>query len=52
MTNTAERAHFNLYYIFKEDKENNILDKKTAAEIWKTVCAKTITGQNGLYQPP
>lgn len=38
MTNTAERSHFNLYYIFKEDKENNTISQKTAAEIWRTVC--------------
>ena len=27
MTNPVPREHFNLYYIFEEDKQNNILSK-------------------------
>lgn len=53
MTNAVKlKEHFNLYYIFEEDKRKNALNEKTAADIWKTVCAKTQMEHNGLSPPP
>jgi hypothetical protein len=53
MTNAVKlKKHFNLYYIFKEDKRKNALNEKTATDIWKTVCAKIEKEHNGLSPPP
>ena len=53
MTNAVNlKKHFNLYYIFKEDKRKNALNEKTVADIWKTVCAKMEKEHNGLSPPP
>lgn len=53
MTNAVKlKKHFNLYYIFKEDKRKNALNEKTATDIWKTVCAKMEKEHNGLSPPP
>ena len=53
MTNAVNlKKHFNLYYIFKEDKLKNALNEKTVADIWKTVCAKMEKEHNGLSPPP
>ena len=53
MTNAVKlKEHFNLYYIFEEDKRKNALNEKTAADIWKMVCAKTQMEHNGLSPPP
>ena len=46
------KEHFNLYYIFEEDKQKNALNEKTAADIWKRVCAKVQIEHNGLSPPP
>ena len=46
------KEHYNLYYLFEEDKRRNALDQKTAADIWKKVCAAVINKPNGLSPPP
>lgn len=36
MTNAVKlKEHFNLYYIFEEDKRKNALAEKKASDIWK-----------------
>ncbi len=41
MTFTANhKEHFNLYYIFKEDKEKNTLAKEVAQNIWENILLK------------
>lgn len=35
------RLHFNLYYIFAEDKENNLLSGQKVEELWVKVLKKT-----------
>ena len=53
VTNAVKlKEHFNLYYIFEEDKRNNVLNEKTAADMWKMVCAKVKQEHNGLSPPP
>ncbi len=47
-----KKEHFNLCFIFMEDKANNVLNKKIAAKIWRTVCTKTKKEHNGLSPPP
>ncbi len=55
MTLTANRAeHFNLYYIFKEDKEQKSLSKESAADIWNNIllATKEVTRKSGASPPP
>lgn len=38
MTNAVKlKEHFNLYYIFKEDKERNQLQKSEALILWNNI---------------
>ena len=42
MTISANRAeHFNLYYIFEEDKKRHTLSKEAAADMWKNILLAT-----------
>jgi hypothetical protein len=53
VTNAVKlKEHFNLFYIFEEDKRKNALNEKTAADIWKTVCVRAKKERNGLSPPP
>lgn len=36
-----KREHFNLYYIFLDDKQNNLLSHKKAAEMLEIINKKT-----------
>ena len=37
MTEKMKREHFNLYYIFKEDKDNNLLPIEKVEILRKTI---------------
>lgn len=54
MTNAVRQEHFNLYYIFKEDKEQNKIPEQTAADIWANIllATKGRNDQSGLSPPP
>lgn len=48
MTLTPKTEHFNLYYIFKEDKERHILPAFVAEDIWQNALMAT----KKLKRPP
>ena len=37
VTENLRKEHFNLYYIFKEDKERNQLQKSEALILWNNI---------------
>jgi len=37
LTNIEKTGHYNLYYIFKEDKEQNQLQKSEALILWNNI---------------
>ena len=37
VTENLRKEHFNLYYIFKEDKEKNQLQKSEALILWSNI---------------
>ena len=37
VTENLRKEHFNLYYIFKEDKERNQLQKSEALILWRNI---------------
>ena len=37
LTNIEKAGHYNLYYIFKEDKEQNQLQKSEALILWNNI---------------
>lgn len=37
LTNIEKTGHYNLYYIFKEDKEQNQLQKSKALILWNNI---------------
>ena len=37
VTENLRKEHFNLYYIFKEDKEQNQLQKREALILWENI---------------
>ena len=41
-----KKEHFNLYYIYKEDKQRNILPAKTVAEICNTILVRCFCENN------
>ena len=46
VTENLRKEHFNLYYIFKEDKKQNQLQKSKALILWNNII-KTISNING-----
>ena len=54
MTNDVRQEHFNLYYIFKEDKDQNKMPEQTAADIWTNILSvsRGLIDQSGLSPPP
>lgn len=53
LTNIEKTGHYNLYYIFKEDKEQNKIPEPKAVEIWKNILllAKPPSNSKGLSPP-
>ena len=45
------REHFNLYYIFLDDKQNNMLSDEKAAEMFEIISLRTNSNQIGLSPP-
>ena len=37
LTNIEKTGHYNLFYIFKEDKEQNQLQKSEALILWNSI---------------
>ena len=37
VTENLRKEHFNLYYIFKEDKEQNMLSPNEISDIWRSI---------------
>lgn len=40
VTENLRKEHFNLYYIFKEDKEQNVLSLNEINDIWYSIVKK------------
>ena len=40
VTENLRKEHFNLYYIFKEDKEQNVLSLNEVNDIWYSIVKK------------
>ena len=39
--NLGKTGHYNLYYIFKEDKEQNKMPEQTAVKMWANILLAT-----------